>query len=116
MKGLMASEFMQIGMKEQPPEKIAAKKIVDAFIDRWKLYSEGDSDMNVIEVEESDFNGAFDFSNSRQILRAATLLRNIANKNEDYSIAIKQRGKRLFIGMREDIEPGYKDWKDKGWR
>lgn len=115
MKRLTANEFLQIGMKEQPPEKVAAKKIIDDFVQFWKERIDED-DHVVIEVEESDFNNVFDFNNPQQLLRAATLLRNVANKNEDYSIAVKQRGKRLFVGMREKIEPGYKDYKDRGWR
>ena len=107
MKRITANEFLQIGTKEQPPERIAARKIIDTF----KNYRSADGEQIVIEVEESDFDNIFDFSNPKQLLRAATLLRNVANKDEDYSIAVKQRGKRLFVGMREEIEPGFRSWR-----
>lgn len=111
MKGLTVDEFMQIGVKEQPPEKTKAVEIINAFIKRWEVRDKDSSDISVFEVEESDFDNAFKFNEPKQILRAATLLRNVANKNDKYNIAVKQRGGRLFVGMREEIEPNYRSWR-----
>lgn len=106
MKGLTVDEFMQVGVKEQAPERVKAVEIIDAFIKRWEVRDESSSNISVIEVEESDFDNVFNFGDPKQILRAANLLRNVANKNVRYEIAVKQRGGRLFIGMRQELEPG----------
>lgn len=110
MKTITVDEFKAIGVKEQTPEKIKATEIINAFVAHWKARSE-DDEHSVIEVEESDFDNMFDFNNPKQILRAATLLRGVANKNAEYNIAIKQRDKRLFIGMREELEFGFRGWR-----
>lgn len=107
MKRITADEFLQIGAKEQPPERIAAKKIIDDFVQFWEERADED-DRPVIEVEESDFDNVFKFNEPKQILRAANLLRNVANKNIRYEIAVKQRGKRLFVGMRQELEPRWR--------
>jgi hypothetical protein len=105
MKAITVDEFKVIGVKEQSPEKKKAIEIVNTFVKHWETNE--DNEPIIMEVEESDFDNAFDFSNPKQILRAANLLRQVANKNAKYNIAIKQRDKRLFIGMREELESNY---------
>lgn len=96
MKKITVEEFQKVGAKELSPAKKLASKIVEDFIA---------TDDDVVEVEEKDFNNEFKFNYSKQALKAATLLRNVANKHKD--ICVKQRSNRLFIGKRSKLEPNF---------
>ena len=104
MKKFTKEEFDNLGTTAR--KKTKAMKKAEALVIEFL-----ESDEDIVEIEESDFDGMFEFDDQKQRTKAAGKLRNVLMRNafRDEDVAVKGKANRLFL-----VKPSV--FNNRSWR
>ena len=99
MKKITKEEYKAIEVRpnrKASPHGAKARELIIQFME---------SDDEIVEIEPSDFDDAFDFNDMKQRNKAAGYLRNKLNTNEfkDEQLIAKTKGGKIFLGYKDTM-------------